>query len=319
MQREFKKKTVTYGVIAVLLAVLLTAVCYNFGGQFTTQSFFLERKTFSSYEEIKNFLKTNMELMENVQGRLTFFRGGWEEAQTLSPDVKAAPAHSTTNIQVEGVDEADIVKTDDEGCLYVVSGNEIYILQAYPPEKARVLSKIVLNETYGIEIYVKGNRLAVLGNNYMPAVLEYMPYAYAEAFINVYDISNRSEPTLTRTVSLNGTISGSRMIGDYVYAVITQPAIRPTVDGKDFEVNLPRIVVNGNSVKEVQPNEISYVNVSDASYSFTTIMAVNIINDSQEPICETVLTSVTSCMYVSTNNMYLTVPNTNLWILSAET
>ena len=38
-----------------------------------------------------------------------------------------APEYSTTNIQVAGVDEADIVKTDGE-YLYVVSGLNIYIL-----------------------------------------------------------------------------------------------------------------------------------------------------------------------------------------------
>jgi uncharacterized secreted protein with C-terminal beta-propeller domain len=256
-----------------------------------------------------------MELAKNLPGRLVFFSGGLENS--LSADVKAAPAHSTTNIQVVGVDEADIVKTDDKGYVYVVSGNAIYILQAYPPEQAKVLSKIVLNETYGVEIYVNGDRLAILGSSFQ-YVFRYVPY-FGEMFINVYDISNRSQPTLTRTVSLNGTLSGSRMIGNYIYAVITQPAIRPSETNEtDFEVDLPKIVVDG-SVKEVQPTEIRYVNVSDASYSFTTVIAVNIVDDAQEPTYEPVLTSATSCMYVSTGNMYLTVPNTNLWILSAET
>jgi len=60
-------------------------------------------------------------------------RGG--EIEALSSDAKAAyesaPEHSTTNIQVAGVDEADTVKTDGE-YLYVVSGPNIYILKAYP-------------------------------------------------------------------------------------------------------------------------------------------------------------------------------------------
>ncbi|MEM3642049.1 MAG: beta-propeller domain-containing protein, partial [Candidatus Bathyarchaeia archaeon] len=133
-----------------------------------------------------------------------------------------------------------------------------------------------------------------------------------------YDVSNRSNPIRTRTVILNGTLLGSRGIGSYVYAVVAQPAMRLSEKNEtDFEVDLPKMVIN-NSLKEVKPNEIRYVDVPDVSYAFTTIIAVNIINDAQEPTYESILTSATSCMYVSTNNMYLTVPNTNFWILTTE-
>lgn len=50
---------------------------------------------------------------------------------------------SNTNNQVAGVDEADIVKTDGRN-IYIVSGSTMVILQAYPPESAKVLSRISL-------------------------------------------------------------------------------------------------------------------------------------------------------------------------------
>ena len=60
MQKEIKKKARTYAVVAVLLAVVLGAVCYNLG--FIpeiplTQASFL--KTFSSDAELKSFLTSN--------------------------------------------------------------------------------------------------------------------------------------------------------------------------------------------------------------------------------------------------------------------
>jgi len=324
LEREIKKRTASYGIAAVLLAVLLTAISYNFGVPPYippyTQPAFPQLKTFSSYEELENFLKTNMELAKSFTGQYWFplLRGG--EAITPSAEVKAAPAHSTTNIQVAGVDEADIVKTDGE-YLYVVSGSNIYLLRAYLPEEATVLSKITLNETYSAEIYVNGDKLAVLGKHYLSALIRediLMPYTYTEeAFVKVYDISDRASPVLTRTVSLNGTLSGSRMIGSYVYATVNQPAIRPGSNETDLEVVLPRIFIDGD-VKEVQPTEIRYVNVSDVFYYFTTVVAVNIINDAQEPTHETFLTGATASMYVSQSNMYLTVPNMNVWITSLE-
>ncbi|MCP8309650.1 MAG: beta-propeller domain-containing protein, partial [archaeon] len=243
----------------------------------------------------------------------------------FAPEYSGAPGYSTTNIQVAGVDEADIVKTDGE-YLYVVSGFNIYILRAYPPEQAEILSKIALNETYSLEIYVNGDRLAVLGKHYqyyyplltIPERISgnIIPYVYPEeSFIKVYDIIDRENPVLKRTISLNGTISGSRMIGNYVYAVFNQPATLLGSNETDFEVNLPNIVTN-STVIEVQPSEISYVDVPNFSYYFTTIVAVNVQDDTQEPTYEPILTGVTSSMYVSLNNIYLVVPNTNMLILN---
>ncbi|MDI6905816.1 MAG: beta-propeller domain-containing protein, partial [Candidatus Bathyarchaeia archaeon] len=313
MQREIKKKTVTYGIAAVLLAVLFTAICFNFGFQPYIPPVFSQLKTFSSYEELESFLKTNMEQAKNFgeQYLSPFFRKVGEMAIL---DAETAPAHSTTNIQVAGVDEADIVKTDGE-YLYVVSSNNVCILKAYPTDEAKVLSKITLNETYNIKIYVNGDKLAVLGGHFAPFRIS---YTYTgEAFVKVYDISNKTSPVLTRTLSLNGTLSGSRMIGNYVYATVNQLAVQSNNNKTDFEVALPKISI-GETVKEVQATEIRYVNVSDVFYYFTTVIAVNIINDAQEPTYETFLTGSTACMYVSQSNMYLTVPNTSVWILPLE-
>ena len=149
LQREIRKKTVTYGIVAVLLAVLFATICFNFGVQPRFPPVFLQLETFSSYEELENFLETNMEQAKNFEEQYlsSLSRGG----ELANEDAKAAPAHSTTNIQVAGVDEADIVKTDGE-YLYIVSSNKIYILKAYPPEQAKVLSKLTLNETYDMKI-----------------------------------------------------------------------------------------------------------------------------------------------------------------------
>jgi len=329
LQREIRKKTVTYGIASVLLAVLLTAIVYNFGVQPSIPPVFSGLKTFSSYGELENFLKASMEKAKEFENLgFPLLEGG--ERGFLVQDaeaygLKSAPDHSTTNIQVAGVDEADIVKTDGE-YLYVVSGHDIFILKAYPPNQAQLLSKIELNETYGAQIYVNEDKLAVLGNRcpFLPyAALEIEeklwigPYVYTEEmFVKVYDITDRANPLLTRTVTLNGTLSGSRMIGNYIYAVVNQPATQQNGNETDVEVILPRI--SGDYVKEVQPTEIRYVDAPDVFYYFTTIVAVNVINDAENPTCEPFLTGQTANMYVSLNNMYLVVPNTNAWILRAN-
>jgi inhibitor of cysteine peptidase len=402
LQREIKNKTVTYGIAALLLAVILTATVYNFGIQPTmtpeptasedsnarpdfeappqteepptteappptevptkeppSYDSTLEPETpeqpippepepevpqlgtFTSYEELESFLTEGMEKAiqsENlarfnvaVDGKMSTAQDSLPPAETwtrpeYSVGVTGGSEYSTTNVQVAGVDEADIVKSDGE-YLYVISGKTIYIVKAYPPDQAEVLSKIELDETYGAQIYVNENKLIVL-----ESLTPHIMYGFAEVtmgelwinplvyneevFLRVYDVTDRAAPVLSRTVNLNGTLSGTRMIGDYVYAVVRQVATQTGSNGTDVEVVLPTI--SGTHTKEVQPTEIRYVNTPDVFYYMTTVVAVDVINDSQEPTYETFLTGQTTTMYVSLNNMYLVAPNTNQWFLAED-
>ena len=273
---------------------------------------------FVSYEELQDFIKTN------TQDKAFFWTwrealpsaGGKGAAQgSITPDFSITSDYSTTNIQVAGVDEADIVKTDGD-YIYVVSGNRTIIVKAYPPEQAQVLSEIELEGTV-IGIFINEDRLVVFENG-MP----YYPYydvrvgptgegsmfsiaAYytsPKTFIKVYDISDRENPRLQRELSADGEYVSSRMIGDYAYVVINEPVYE-----QDDEPNLPRIYSGGNET-EIPATDIYYSDVSDYYYMYTTIIAINTQNDDQEPTYETILLGASSNLYVSLNNIYLTLP-----------
>jgi uncharacterized secreted protein with C-terminal beta-propeller domain len=202
------------------------------------------------------------------------------------------------------------VKTDGE-YIYAVSGNKVVILKAYPPDEARVLSQISLNGTI-MGIFVNGDRMVVFEAETPPSLIYFYVistsyYMSENAFIKVYDISDREAPLLKRDIALNGSYFSSRMIGDYVYAVINQPAYR-----YENEVNLPGIY-SGGKVEVISPDEIYYANVSDIGYTFTTVVAINVQNDEQEPTHETFLLGATRCMYVSLNNIYVTFSGQWWW------
>jgi len=312
MQREIKRKAQLYAVAAILLATALITICYKFGEQPpeiqptlpswpqpTTQPSAL-LKTFSSYEELRDFLATSMEY-----ARQYYDRGvpEWVFPPTPIPLVAdeaklaAGTAYSTTNIQVAGVDEADIVKTDGR-YIYVVSGENIFILNAYPPEEAKLLSKISFNGTYPREIFVSGDKLVVFGYT----LYRGYPQANEKTSIKVYDISDRAKPVLKRDLSMSGGYFSSRMIGDYAYILISQPAyvIYDTVV-------LPKVYI-GKEVREIGATDVYYLNVTDVSYSFTTIVSLNVQKDREEPKYLTILMGAASGMYVSLNNIYVTFP-----------
>ena len=90
---------------------------------------------FSSYEELKTFLETSSLLPNNywlgpVRGDAMSESGDFSAqvktpepapAVPMEPSETASSDYSETNVQVAGVDEADIVKTDGE-YIYIVSG-----------------------------------------------------------------------------------------------------------------------------------------------------------------------------------------------------
>ena len=352
VQQEVKKKTRIYGTVAALSAIVLVALIFVFGStpvilpptEMPTVS---AMKTFSSYEELKNYL------VANAQGASYQYREGPLDTKFFGtpapqPSMPASTAesgsystdtYSTTNIQVAGVDEADIVKTDGKYIYTIASTpypyayisstdygayaqNIIYIVKA-DPRDARVVAKITLdNDTYpaGIFLSEDSSRLVVLAS-------QYQVYAYAQGeqrgmlypyqsqvntFINVYDISDKAYPVLARNFTITGSYFNSRMIGDYVYAVVSQSAYVL----ESGELPLPA-VYKGTGVSDIAPSTIYYsdtayyANIESNYFTYNTFVSLNVKDDAQEPTNKTLLMGGASTMFVSMSNIYVTYPTYN--------
>jgi inhibitor of cysteine peptidase len=342
VQKEIRKKTRIYGTVAMLSAIVLVALIYVFGSSPvifppTETPSVSAMKHFSSYEQLRQYLVDNTQGSSNYRGGpldTKFFGEPVPIPAPMSADSGAAEtfqsnSYSTTNIQVAGVDEADIVKTDG-AYIYTISSatsgvfytgyygtatdTAIYIIKA-DPQDSRVVSKIVLgNDTVpaGLFLSQDGNRLVVLASRYQvyaydssrSDVAMLMPYhSDVYTFINVYDVSDKADPVLARNFTISGSYFNSRMIGNYVYAVISQPA-----NVVNEAVALPK-VYEETKVSDVAPSRIYYADVVEPTYfTFTTFIGLNILDDSQQPTNMTIMMGGTSTMYVSSGNMYVTYP-----------
>ncbi|MBI3331753.1 beta-propeller domain-containing protein [Candidatus Peregrinibacteria bacterium] len=152
--------------------------------------------------------------------------------------------YSRTNVQVEGVDEADIVKTDGT-YVYFVRGSQIRIVDA--SGTPRNVATIDMEEVgFGpSDMYVDGNRLVVIGHRWnqgggpvqimdstgSPQVEKRMAtdsmiwpgWGWQKAEVRIYDISDKSKPELERKVALDGSTVSSRKIGNKLYMVVNNP------------------------------------------------------------------------------------------------
>jgi hypothetical protein len=122
-------------------------------------------------------------------------------------------SHSTTNEQVEGVNEGDVVKTDGR-YIYAMSGGQLRIIQANGAEM-NVVSRIEFTDMWGTEFYLMGDKIAVVGQKYIPWTRDIMPpmpeidggavitdmmyYGGRDCTVLlVYDITDRARPAEAR-------------------------------------------------------------------------------------------------------------------------
>lgn len=277
-------------------------------------------RSFSSKKELEDFIGEGLKraraegLPYNMAVRMAEKAVATQNAPAAASD---AADYSSTNVQVEGVDEADIVKTDGK-FIYVVSDKRLIIVEAYPAREMKRVSTTVVNGSI-LGLFVQKDRLVIFeGSWYSGPIAEPMvsrsmiaPQRLGGFHIKVFDISNRTSPRQVRDLSLNGSYVNSRMIGDWVYAVARQPAFYWVRDTPS--VVLPSIGVEGK-VKAVPATSVYYPsNSTDVPVDYSIIVALNVQAGSGEPELRVVLTGVATNMYVSKKNIYMVVPKGGWW------
>ncbi len=159
-----------------------------------------------------------------------------EAAGASFNDSAAKREHSETNTQVEGVDEADIVKTDGT-YLHVVSGGELVVLRAWPPELSAELARIEV-PGHASGMYLHGDKVTVLSHTStyellgedeqakrrvameMDAPGYHSYYDYQPlSVVTLVDLSDPYQPTLLSRFAVEGNTLSSRRIDGRLFLV----------------------------------------------------------------------------------------------------
>ena len=239
--------------------------------------------------------------------------------------------YSTTNVQVKGVDEADIVKTDGKNIYYVVNG-KLVIVDA---EKLELLAEIKEPEnSYNSiqEVFIKDKKVIVLGTTRVnkpvveveedpdvrifgkedqtPAQLEIKPRPDYSNTISmttarVYDISNKENPVLEREVGLEGYYNTARMIDNNLYLISNKSVYYyKGSDIKDEDL-LPWAL---DSVKDKNPWQIGVTDISyiedTKTHSYLLVAGFDLDKNKKADI-ETVF-GASDNVYCSQDNLYVT-------------
>ncbi len=223
---------------------------------------------------------------------------------------------SETNIQVKGVDEADIIKTDGD-YIYAVANNKMYIAKAYPAEEAEVLSIFELDGFSPREMFIHEDRLIVFGYqriNYknepeievgapVKIAAEIMPYPYfrSSMAVKLFDTTDKTNPELLRTVDFEGNYITSRKIGDNVYFVVNS---NPHYNyDEPIEIMPLYKEDDGEAEPIVDPTDVGYIEPLHA-VNFITVASISMTDENKE-VGKEVIVGNGQNVYSSVENLYI--------------
>lgn len=140
------------------------------------------------------------------------------DAETSSTVLEDTEDYSTTNRQVNDVDEADIIKTDGKYIYTLNNENDmVYITRADKGKlKDAVMFSASMTEAASInysqveEMYVSSDRLIVIGT-------DSSDYDNTVTKSLIYDISDPENPKFKKSFAQSGNYISSRLVGDVLY------------------------------------------------------------------------------------------------------
>lgn len=235
---------------------------------------------------------------------------------------EAADDYSKTNTQVQGVDEADIVKTDGTH-IYYLANEKLTIINTENASQMKKMSTIEFDETFTPEeLFFNNEKIIVIGTRFEYDEREkrigidddylypnYMDKTYTSA--KIYNVKDKTNPTLERTVEVEGSYLTARMIDSNVYiasnkymyyAYICNTYKSTELNEDDFKPHYLDTATS-NETKSINFDCIYYIpEFEDTNY--LNIVAFNITNN-QEANVESYLGAGEE-IYASKENLYVT-------------
>lgn len=263
---------------------------------------------FNSYTALITYLKS----IENLEETL-----GTNPLSTVRTLYTAIPIHqientiktlhaettqeySTTNVQVEGIDEPDIVKTNGK-IIAVVNNDKVYVVDA---KQEKVLSVIKFNRTIR-GIFLDQNILVVITGNQgvirpLTKIISVGSFNGEQTIIKLINVTEPEHPYLLQTYNITGRLISARLYRGILYVVTSQPVEPveiPLINGVPFPID--RILLAYN------PPDC-----------YTNIFAVNMTSLKYNVL--SIMTGSASKMYMSYKHLVVVSPASNIYLITIK-
>ena len=229
-----------------------------------------------------------------------------DEASAIQPEPNdgGEAGYSTTNTQVVGVDEGDIIKTDGR-YIYLYCYDSIRIVDT--EGKMSLAARIETDGLNLVDIYIDNGRLITVSNEYGPTY-RIMPEGGVKSDalwsnsvdIRVYDTSDMSDIKLLRTYSIEGDLMTTRKQDGYLYVLSMQYA------WNSISIADPRPMAGEDGKLELLPVGDIMIAPGCPANSIITLSAINIFDAGEKVTSESMaINGYSNTQYMSNNAMYI--------------
>ena len=267
-----------------------------------------EHKT---YEEIRKSIDdylTEKEEITVLDGDMAYssateaYSSATEDTSQTKTSGNSVNDYTKTNIQVEGIDEADMVKTDGK---YIYSyyrdavSSTISIVKAEGKDSAQI-GKIVLADVQVQALYVQDRWLVVLAEDENTSSDD----ANVQTRIYLYDVSNPEKPICRSKNSQSGYYSDSRLTGNILYTISVKRVYEAEkkTDKKEY---IPE--VGG----ELLPEDSLYCPNPGMSAEYLVFQSID-LSQSGKTIDSMAVLGAEGAYYMSEKNIYVAT-ETDAW------
>lgn len=228
--------------------------------------------------------------------------------------------HSTTNLQVEGVDEEDLVKTDGEYIFKVNQQKIINVIKVELDSNMEAINNITFEDNYNISgIFLRKNILVVVGNSYQniepqkgdQSKSSYMIPSNEVTKVISFDISDKKNIVKVRDIEIDGFYSSSRMIDSRVYIIANK--YLNNIGNIQNDADIGKVYYSDSAVgKDKIAIDFKTINYLPDSIepNYIMVAAFNVEDNKEKVNISTILGSGNS-IYSSDVNLYIAG---NKWI-----
>ncbi len=273
------------------------------------------------YEKLMSFYPNNEIVYMTFDGNVDFVTEPMveESAMEMTTDTAAKSGVSETNNQVDGVDEADIVKID-ENYIYALRNNILQIIKTGRAE-LQVIHTIEENGFTAQQLFVKDDKLVLIGNEVSTEVETYeegdriltVPLHRSNVLmVKAYDISDldKKAPKLIKSFGVEGFYVSARLVDDYVYVVADQHTYYGDV--------IQPMFLETDATNTVKSTEIGFEDVAyfpgHVNNSLIYTMGIDLNNLTLDGLDVDTYVGGGNTIYADKDNLYLALQaNSGMW------
>lgn len=249
-------------------------------------------KTAENYEDVYEYAQAYMDQMEDAgsyaRGEIALYDTGAESTAIMEESASVeSKNYSDTNVRQEGVDEADVVKTDGRYLYVLQDGGEAVALVDTKGGEMKEVSAVEAGDDGQIrELYVTDGKMILIQGSVNGSSVK----------ARTYDVSDAKNPKELGEVSQSGNYQSSRVSDGYLY-LFSQYYMGTDINVKEADTFVP--MVNEN----ILPASSIYLPITDFANIYEVVTSVDLAEP--DKICDSkAIFTKGGELYVSNKNIY---------------